>query len=84
MGGGTGGQGGGLALGGLGGGTSTLPEVGCEVICDVSSLRAGYNDNSVSQAAEQARGISAGLLALAAILSLAGAGGSAIFARRQS
>lgn len=73
-----------LALGGVGGGVSTLPEVGCEVICDVSALRAGYNDNIASQAAERAKGVSAGLLALAAILSLAGAGGSALFASRKT
>lgn len=78
------GSGGNLALGGVGGGVSTLPEVGCEVICDVSALRAGYNDNIASQAAERAKGVSAGLLALAAILSLAGAGGSALFASRKT
>lgn len=79
----TGGLGGGLAYGGVGGGVSTLPEVGCSTICDVSALRAGYSDNVASQATERAKGISALLLSLAAVLSLAGAGGSAFFARKQ-
>jgi hypothetical protein len=88
------GGGSGLAVantGGLGGGSgvtsdaATLPKVGCSAVCDVSALRAAYhpNDNAIAAAAKQSKGLSTALMALAALLSLAGAGGSAIYASRR-
>jgi hypothetical protein len=73
----------GAAAPGLGAGA--LPEVGCSVVCDVSALRAGYNpnNNAVTEATKQAKGLSAWLMAMAAALSLAGAGGSALYATKR-
>lgn len=92
---GSGGLGGGsgaaspLGVGGSGSGVGggVLPSVGCSVVCDVSGLRDLYNPaqaTAVDSALKQANGISAGLLALAALLSLVGAGGSAAYAAKRA
>ncbi len=95
---GSGGVGGGtgavtpLGVGGSGSGLGSgsaevLPSVGCSVVCDVAGLRGLYEPAKASSAAsalDQAKGISAALLALAAALSLVGAGGSAAFAARRA
>ncbi len=90
---GSGGVGGGLAVaplgvGGAGAGSGgVLPSVGCSVVCDVAGLRNLYQpatSSPVSSAIDQAKGISAALLALAAALSLIGAGGSAAFAAKRA
>lgn len=68
---------------GVGGGV--LPEVGCSIVCDVSALRnQPAKASAVDSALNQAQGISAALLALAAALSLIGAGGSAVYAARRA
>lgn len=88
------GQGGGstsalAAAGGLGGGSleaGSLPEVGCESICDVSSLRDGFTPfgAEMANALQQNKGLSGALLSLAALLSIIGAAGSAMYAGRRS
>lgn len=74
-----------MSSAGVGGGVSTLPQTGCDAICDVSALRNAYQagTNPVS-ALQQTKGLSAGLLGLAALLSLVGAGGSAVFATKRA
>lgn len=72
-------------MGGLGGGT-VLPEVGASEPVDVSALRAAWQPPSSATAdrlANRSQGISALMLSLAALLSLGGAVGSAIYSRRQ-
>ena len=78
------GKGSGAGLG-AGDAVSTLPTVGCEIVCDVSALRNAYHQpTSTDAAVKQAKGISSGLMALAGLLSLVGAGGSALFATKRA
>ena len=70
----------GSAAAGLGGEVGVLPETGCNPACDVSALRNALKDPLNGTSGNQALA-----LALAALLSLAGAAGSAVYAaRRQS
>jgi hypothetical protein len=62
-----------------------LPATGCSVICDVSALRAAYKPfGGATQALAQTKGLSGELLGLATLLSLIGAGGSAIYASKRA
>lgn len=70
--------------GGVGGGA--LPETGSENMIDVSALRtlAQNADSATNEVAKRARGLSAGLMAAAALLSLTGAVGAAYASRKQA
>ena len=81
--GGLGGGSGSGGAGGLGAGTAILPVTGCSTVCNVSDLRNAYHPTPKT-ALQQARTTSAGLLALAALLSLVGAGGSAWYATKRA
>lgn len=86
------GQGGG-ALGaetaapGMGAGEAILPVTGATVPVDVSALRAAWhapqNSAAAKQLVKQTQMFTTGMLVLAALLSLAGAVASAIYARRR-
>ncbi len=78
------GAGGVLGVGGFGAG-GLLPEVGASIPMDVSALRALYNPSSEAPTTNLAKnaGISLLFLAMASLLSLLGAGGTALYARRQ-
>lgn len=89
--GGTTGGSGGEVLGastapGMGGGAAVLPEVGASVPVDVSALRAAWHPATTAPAATLAKGSSvftAAMLVTATLLSLLGALGSAVYARRK-
>lgn len=79
------------SVGGLGGGlgsVSTLPETGASVPVDVSALRALYHapatQAAVATAAKATKLFSGIMLGLAAVLSLVGAAGSAIYTNKRS
>jgi hypothetical protein len=91
--GGTGGVGGSTSTGGVGGagslsagvGGGSLPRVGVTNPLDVSSLRnlVSPSRNVPEELVQQSRGLTAGLLSAAALLSLLGAIGSAVYAGRK-
>jgi hypothetical protein len=70
---------------GSGSAAATLPSVGASVPMDVSALRAAWHEPAVSTAAlvKQTQGVTGAMLALAALLSLLGGVGSAVYGRRK-
>jgi hypothetical protein len=88
--GGSTGQGSGNVLGastsGQGAGEAVLPTVGAEVPVDVSALRAAWHPQTGTPTAalvKSTQGVTGAMLAVAAVLSLLGGVGSAVFARRK-
>ncbi len=70
-----------------GSGSAVLPATGCSQACTAvaNALRGSYKPAGITASAiKQAKGISAGLLGLAAALSLAGGVGSAFYASKRA
>lgn len=84
LGGSTGGAVLGAATGGMGAGSvATLPEVGAKIPVDVSALRGLYNPTNAAAAAGS-KAFDATLIGLASLLSLIGAGVTAMYSRRHA
>lgn len=71
---------------GAGAGQDMLPKVGASIPMDVSALRAAWQPQAevpTTSVVKQAQGVTALMLAVAAMLSLLGALGSIVYARRK-